>query len=87
MASEKEKLEFKINFLEPSLFITFPLLQVLLKLSPLSCHMNAYFGKLYTRFLDSLVSGLNRIPQEGGSATVTTPVFTVADLLYYGNFQ
>ena len=49
--------------------------------------MNAYFGKLYTRFLDSLISGLNRIPQEGGSATVTTPVYAVADLLYYGNFQ
>ena len=73
MASEKEKLEFKINFFEPSLFITSPPapppapprnpFPVLLKLSPQICHMNAYFGKLYTRFLDSLISGLNRIPQ------------------------
>ena len=36
---------------------------VLLKLSPQICHMNAYFGKLFTRFLVSLISGLDCISQ------------------------
>ena len=165
MASEKEKLEFKINFFEPSLFITPPSpskepIPSLIKAKPPDLpHERVFWEALYAfsclAYLwpkpystvsshhavagaqeKELLSWVSRhvglplwmtctcsaqqyffvhfiLPATAslaavfclvtqrtslalrdetktaarGSATVTTPVYTVADLIYYGNFQ